>query len=72
MCVMGNQQKEGVHYQLGELYASAPVMTAAEVRLCMAIAAKHRHTVGKSEMKRFTSAHPTGGQNEFQMAVPYY
>ncbi len=28
-CVMGNQQKEGVHYQLGELYA--PVMKATEV-----------------------------------------
>ena len=29
LCVMGNQQKEGVHYKLGELYA--PVMKAAEV-----------------------------------------
>ncbi len=39
LCVMGNPQKEGVHYQPGELYA--PVMKAAEVLLFMAIAAKH-------------------------------
>jgi hypothetical protein len=39
LCVMGNQQKEGVHYQLGELYT--PVMKAAEMRLFMTIAAKH-------------------------------
>ena len=29
--IMGNQQKECKHYQLGELYA--PVMKATEVRL---------------------------------------
>jgi hypothetical protein len=44
--VMGNQQKEGVHYPLGELYA--PVMKAAR-RLFMAKAAKHRLTVFKSD-----------------------
>ena len=37
LCVMGNQQKEGVHYQLGGLYA--PVMKAAEVRLFVAMVA---------------------------------
>jgi hypothetical protein len=50
LCVMGNQQKQGVHYQLGELYA--PVMKAAEVRLFMAIAAKHGLTVFKSDNKQ--------------------
>jgi hypothetical protein len=51
LCVMGNQQKEGVHYQLWELYA--PVMKAAEVRLFMAmIAAKHGLTVFRSDTKK--------------------
>jgi hypothetical protein len=49
---MGNQQKEGVHYQLGELYAPRAVMKAAEVRLFMAIAAKHGITVFKSDTKQ--------------------
>ena len=31
LCAMGNQQKEGIHYRAGELYA--PVMKATEVRL---------------------------------------
>jgi hypothetical protein len=39
LCVCGNQQVEGVHYQAGDLYA--PVMKASEVRLMVAIAAKH-------------------------------
>jgi hypothetical protein len=39
LCVMRKQQKEGVHYQLGELYA--PVVKAPVVLLSMAIAAKH-------------------------------
>jgi hypothetical protein len=67
---MGNQQKEGVHYQLGELYAA--VMKAAEVRLFMAIAAKHGFTVFKSDTKeafpkeeigdeRFSSARASTG-----------
>jgi hypothetical protein len=34
----GNQQKEGVHYQLGELYA--PVKKATEMLLFMAMVAK--------------------------------
>jgi hypothetical protein len=46
LCVMGNQQKEGVHYQLGELYARG--MKASEVRSFVAIAARHRFTVSKS------------------------
>ncbi len=52
LCLMGNQQKEGMHYQLGKLYA--PVMTrkAAEVRLFMAKAAKHGLTVFKSDTKQ--------------------
>jgi hypothetical protein len=77
---MGNQQKEGAHYQLRELYA--PVIKAAEVRLFMAIAAKHGLTGFKSDTKqaflngeigdeRSTSAHPTGGQNEFWRGMPY-
>jgi hypothetical protein len=45
-----NQQKEGVHYKLGELYA--PVMKAAEVRLFMAIAAKNGLKVFKSDTKQ--------------------
>ena len=36
---MGNQQKEGIHYKAGELYA--PVMKNTEVRTFLAIAAKH-------------------------------
>ncbi len=39
LCVMDNQQKEEVHFQLGELDAQA--MKAAEVLLFMAITAKH-------------------------------
>ena len=35
LCVMGNQQKDDVHYQLGEL------MRATEVGLFVAMAAKH-------------------------------
>ena len=50
LCVMGNQQKEGVHYKLGELYA--PVMKAAEVRLFMAIAAQNGLEVFKSDTKQ--------------------
>ncbi len=48
--MMGNQQKEGVHFQLGELYA--PVMKAAEVLLLIAIVAKHRLNLFKSDTKR--------------------
>ncbi len=44
---MDNQQKEGVHYQLSEL--NVPMMEATDVRLFMAIAAKHGFTVFKSD-----------------------
>ena len=47
LCVKGNQQTEGVHFQLGELYA--PVMKAAELRLFVAIAAQHGLTLFKSD-----------------------
>jgi hypothetical protein len=49
LCVMGNQQKEGVHYKLGKLYA--PAMKAAEVRLFMAIATQNGLKVFKSDHK---------------------
>jgi hypothetical protein len=39
---MGNQQKEGVHYQLGDLYT--PVMKATEVQLFMAITVAQQNT----------------------------
>ena len=41
---------KGVHYQLGELYAS--VMKAAEVRLVMTIAAKYGLKLFKSDTKQ--------------------
>ncbi len=50
LCVMKNQQKEGVHYQLGELYT--PVMKDAEVLLFIALAAKHRLNLFKSDTKQ--------------------
>ena len=50
LCVMGNQQKEGVHFQLGELYA--PVTKATEVQLFMAIAAQRGITVFQSDTKQ--------------------
>jgi hypothetical protein len=50
LCVMCNQQKEGVHFQLGDFYV--PVMKAAEVRLFIAIAAKHRLNLFKSDTKQ--------------------
>ena len=50
LCVMGKQREQGVHYQLGELYA--PVMKAAEVRLFMAIAAKYGLNLFKSDTKQ--------------------
>ena len=37
LCAMGNQQKEGIHYKAGELYA--PVMKNAEVQTFLAITA---------------------------------
>jgi hypothetical protein len=50
LCDMGNEQKEGVRYQLGLLYA--PVMKATEVRLFVAIEAQHSLTVFKIDTKR--------------------
>ncbi len=50
LCVIGNQQKGGVHYPLGKL-PYAPVMKAAEVLLFVAIAAKHRLNLLKSGTK---------------------
>jgi hypothetical protein len=50
LCAMGNQQKEGIHYKAGELYA--PVMKASEVRMFFAIAAKHGLRVSRSDTKQ--------------------
>ncbi len=50
LCVMGNQQDNGVHFQLGELYT--PVMKVVEVRLFVALAAKHRLNLFKSDTKQ--------------------
>ena len=50
LCVMGNQQEKGVHYQLGKLYA--PVMKAAEVLLFNAIAARYGLNLFKSDTKQ--------------------
>ena len=47
---MGNQQKEGIHYRAGELYA--PVMKATEVRLFLAKAAQMGLAVFKSDTKQ--------------------
>ena len=50
LCAMGNQQKEGIHYRAGELYA--PVMKATEVRLFLAKAAQMGLPVFKSDTKQ--------------------
>ena len=50
LCAMGNQQKEGIHYQAGELYA--PVMKETEVRLFLAKAAQMGLAVFKSDTKQ--------------------
>jgi hypothetical protein len=47
LCSMGNQQKEGIHYQAGELYAQ--VMKAFEMRLFLAKAAQLGLLVFKSD-----------------------
>ena len=39
LCAMGNQQKEGIHFNAGELYA--PVIKATELRASFALGAKH-------------------------------
>jgi hypothetical protein len=50
LCAMGNQQKEGVHYKAGELYA--PVMKASEVRMFLAKSAQLGLSVFKSDTKQ--------------------
>jgi hypothetical protein len=59
LCVMGNQQKEGVHFQLGDF--CAPVMKAAKVRHFNAIVAKHRLNLFKSDTLQ-ASMYRVGGQ----------
>ena len=49
---MGNQQKEGVHNQLGASELYALVMKAAEVLLFVGIAAKYRLNLVKSNTKQ--------------------
>ena len=50
LCVCGNQQVEGVHYNAGNLYA--PVMKASEVRLMVAIAAQNKTKLLKTDTKQ--------------------
>ena len=50
LCVCGNQQQEGVHYDSGNLYA--PVMKASEVRLMVAIAAQNQTKLLKTDTKQ--------------------
>ncbi len=50
LCVMGNQQTERVHLQLGEMHT--PVTKDAEVRLFIAFAAEHRLNLFKSDTKQ--------------------
>ncbi len=49
-CVRGDQQKEGVHFQLGGLYHDLPVMKRTEVRLFIAIAGKYSLNLFKSNI----------------------
>ena len=50
LCVCGNQQEEGVHYNSGNLYA--PVMKASEVRLMTSIAAEAGLKIYKTDTKQ--------------------
>ncbi len=50
LCVIRNQQKDEIHYQQEE--RSASVMKAAEMRLFLAIAAKHHLNLFKSDAKQ--------------------
>ena len=50
LCVMGNQQTDGIHYQISELYA--PVMEATKVQLFIVVAAKHSLNLFKSDSKQ--------------------
>ena len=47
---MGNQQKEGIHFKAGELYA--PVIKATELRTIFALAAKHKAFMMSSDTKQ--------------------
>ena len=67
LCVMGNQQKEGVHYKLGELYA--PVMKAAEILLFMSIAAQNGLEVFKSDTKQ-ASLNDEKGEEKIYIRAP--
>ena len=50
LCAMGNQQKEGVHFNAGELYA--PVIKATELRAIFALGAKHGASFMGSDTKQ--------------------
>ena len=47
---MGNQQKEGIHFKAGELYA--PVIKPTELRMILAMGAKHKAFMMKSDTKQ--------------------
>ena len=49
LCAMGNQQKEGIHFNAGELYA--PVIKATELRAIFALGAKHGASFMGSDTK---------------------
>ena len=79
LCVMGNQQKEGVHYKLGEL--CAPLMKAAKVLLFITIAAQmdwrcssptpSKHSLmARRDRRKFISVLPIGGPNQFRKGMP--
>ncbi len=47
---MGNQQKDDIHFKAGELYAL--VIKATKLRMIMAIGAKHKAAMMKSDIKQ--------------------
>ncbi len=49
-CVIGIQQEQGVHFQLGELYT--PVSKDAEMLLFITLTAKHQLKIYKSDTKQ--------------------
>ena len=46
---MGNQQKEGIHFKAGELYAA--VIKTTELRAIFALGAKHKASFMGSDTK---------------------
>ena len=50
LCAMGNQQKEGIHFNAGELYA--PVIKATKLRAIFALGAKHGASFMGSDTKQ--------------------